>query len=323
MKRGLIIGKFMPVHQGHLALIRFAAERCDELIVSMSYTPHDPIPAALRFSWLQALCQDNPAIKPALVADDFDDESLPLPQRTKIWSAFIQKTYPPIDVVFSSEVYGEPFAMNLGAAYIPFDPPRTQVPVSATFIRQHPFRHWEYIPSIVRPYFVRKICIYGPESTGKSTLTQRLAAHYQTEFVPEVARELITSNDFTADDIVRIGHAQHARIEQKLQTANKLLFCDTDVITTQLYSRHYLNIVPEVLYDLERQMTYDRYFLLDIDVPWVADDLRDLGHMREKMFTLFRRALEQRNIPYILVGGTYTERETTIRNEIDRLLVEG
>lgn len=323
MKRGLIIGKFMPVHQGHLALIRFAAERCDELIVSMSHTPHDPIPAALRFSWLQALCQNNPAIKPAVVADDFDDESLPLPQRTKIWSTFIQKTYPPIDVVFSSEVYGEPFAMNLGAAYIPFDPPRTQVPVSATVIRQHPFRYWEYIPSIVRPYFVRKICIYGPESTGKSTLTQRLAAHYQTEFVPEVARELITSNDFTADDIVRIGYAQHARIEQKLQNANKLLFCDTDVITTQVYSWHYLNIVPEVLYDLERQMIYDRYFLLDIDVPWVADDLRDLGHMREHMFTLFRQALERRNIPYILVGGTYAEREATIRKEIDRLLAEG
>lgn len=323
MKRGLVIGKFMPVHRGHLALIRFAAERCDELIVSMSYTPHDPIPAALRFSWLQALCQDNPAIKPAMVADDFDDESLSLPQRTKVWSTFIQKTYPPIDVLFSSEAYGEPFAMNLGAAYIPFDPPRTQVPISATAIRQHPFRHWEYIPVVVRPYFVKKFCLYGPESTGKSTLTQRLAAHYQTEFVPEVAREIITSNDFTVDDIIRIGHAQHARIKQKTQTANKLLFCDTDVITTQLYSDRYLHVVPEILYDLERQVVYARYFLLDIDVPWVADDLRDLGHQREQMFAIFRQALEQRNIPYILVRGTYAEREAMICQEIDRLLAEG
>ncbi|MBT1708087.1 AAA family ATPase [Fulvivirgaceae bacterium PWU5] len=323
MKRGLVIGKFMPVHMGHLALIRFAAERCDELIVSMSYTPNDPIPPTLRFGWLQALCQDDPMIKPEMVADDFDDESLPLPQRTKIWSTFIRKTYPPIDIVFSSEEYGEPFAMNLGAAYIPYDPPRTQIPVSATAIRQHPFRHWEYIPPIVRPHFVKKICIYGPESTGKSTLTQRLAAHYQTEFVPEVAREIITSNDFTVDDIIRIGHAQHARIEQKLKTANKLLFCDTDIITTQLYSNHYLDLVPKILYDLERQVSYERYFLLDIDVPWVADDLRDLGHQREQMFTVFRQALERRNIPYILVRGTYAERQATIRQEIERLLAEG
>jgi HTH-type transcriptional regulator, transcriptional repressor of NAD biosynthesis genes len=323
MKRGLVIGKFMPVHKGHLALIHFAADRCDELIVSMSYTPHDPIPAALRFSWLQALCRDYPAIKPAMVVDDFDDESLPLPQRTKLWSTFIQKTYPPIDVVFSSEAYGEPFALNLGAAYVPFDPPRAHVPVSATAIRQHPLRNWEYIPSLVQPYFVKKICLYGSESTGKSTLTQRLAAHYQTEFVPEVARELITSNDFTADDIIRIGHAHHARIEQKVQTANRLLFCDTDVITTQLYSDHYLHVVPQVLYELERQVVYDRYFLLDIDVPWVADDLRDLGHLREQMFTLFKQALEQRNIPYILVRGSFEAREAAIRQEIDRLLANG
>jgi HTH-type transcriptional repressor of NAD biosynthesis genes len=323
MRRGLIIGKFMPVHAGHLALIRFAAERCDELVVSMSYTLHDPIPPTLRFGWLQALCQDDPTIKPAMVVDDFDDESLALPQRTKIWSNFIQATYPPIDVVFSSEEYGEPFAMNLGTVYMSFDSPRTQVPVSATAIRQHPFRHWEYIPTIVRPYFIKKICIYGPESTGKSTLTQRLAAHYQTEFVPEVAREIITSNDFTVDDIIRIGYAQHARIEQKTQTANKLLFCDTDVITTQLYSKHYLDVVPEILYDLEHQVSYARYFLLDIDVPWVADDLRDLGHQREHMFAFFRQALEQRNIPYILVRGTYADREATIRQEIDRLLAEG
>jgi HTH-type transcriptional repressor of NAD biosynthesis genes len=323
MRRGLVIGKFMPVHAGHLALIRFAAERCDELIVSMSYTPNDPIPPTLRFGWLQALCQDNPKIKPAMVADDFDNESLALPKRTKIWSKFIRKTYPPIDVVFSSEAYGEPFAINLGAAYIPYDPPRTQVPVSATAIRQNPFRYWEYIPPIVRPYFVKKICLYGPESTGKSTLTQRLAAHYQTEFVPEVAREIITSNDFTVDDIIRIGYAQHARIEQKLQTANKLLFCDTDIITTQLYSKHYLDVVPEILYDLERQVSYEQYFLLDIDVPWVADGLRDLVHAREQMFALFRQALEQRKIRYKLVRGTYAWREATIRQEIDRLLAEG
>jgi len=150
-----------------------------------------------------------------------------------------------------------------------------------------------------------------------------LAEHYQTEFVPEVAREIITSNDFTIDDILRIGYAQHARIEQKTQTANKLLFCDTDVITTQLYSNHYLRVVPEILYDLEHRVSYARYFLLDIDVPWVADDLRDLGHKREQMFAIFRQALEQRNIPYALVRGTYADREATIRQEIDRLLANG
>lgn len=320
MKRGLVIGKFLPIHEGHVALIRFAAEHCDELIVSMSTTPYDPIDPALRLSWINAIFQDYTSIKIAMILDDFDDESLPLPERTKVWADFIRRTYPPVDIVFSSEEYGEPFAQHLGAVHKTFDSQRKYVPVSATKIRQHPFQYWNYIPLVVKPYFVKKICFYGSESTGKSTMAKRMAELYNTEFVPEVAREIISSNVFTLEDIITIGYAHAARIEEKARTANKILFCDTDAITTQLYSRHYLGAVPEVLYELEKSVRYDVYFLFDIDVPWVADDLRDLGHQREAMFSVFKEALDVRNIPYIFVRGTYAEREAIIRKEVDRLL---
>lgn len=320
MKRGLVIGKFLPIHEGHVALIRFAAEHCDELIVSMSFTPNDPIEPALRFSWIKAIFQDYTSVKPAMILDDFDDESLPLHERTKVWADFIRHTYPPIDIVFSSEEYGEPFATHLGAEHKTFDAARKYVPVSATKIRQHPFRYWNYIPPVVRPYFVKKICFYGAESTGKSTLAKRMADVYNTEFVPEVAREIISSNVFTLDDIVTIGYAHAARIEEKMRVANRILFCDTDAITTQIYSQYYLGAVPDVLYELEKAVQYDIYFLFDIDVPWVADDLRDLGHQREVMFDIFKKALEIRNIPYIRVHGTYAEREAIVRKEIDKLL---
>jgi len=114
MKRGLVIGKFLPIHDGHIALINFAASQCDELIVSMSYTDQDPIAADLRFSWIKEIFKDRPAIKPAMIRDDFDNEKLPLLERTKKWSEVIRRTYPPIDVLFSSEPYGDPFAVNLG-----------------------------------------------------------------------------------------------------------------------------------------------------------------------------------------------------------------
>src|SRR5688572_10126908 len=100
MKRGLVIGKFLPLHEGHVALIRFAAEHCDELIVSMSVTPRDPIEPALRLSWINAIFHDYTSIKPAMIVDDFDDESLPLEERTKVWADFIRRTYPPVDIVF-------------------------------------------------------------------------------------------------------------------------------------------------------------------------------------------------------------------------------
>ncbi|MCA4894174.1 MAG: ATP-binding protein [Cytophagales bacterium] len=91
---------------------------------------------------------------------------------------------------------------------------------------------------------VKLICFYGPESTGKSTMAKKMATHYQTEFVPEVAREIVSSNDFTLDDIVRIAKAQNERVKEKMKTANRFLFCDTDLITTQIYCRHYLKTVP-------------------------------------------------------------------------------
>jgi HTH-type transcriptional repressor of NAD biosynthesis genes len=320
MKRGLIIGKFMPIHNGHLALINFAAAHCDELVVSMSFTASDSIPPVLRFSWIKEIFSDQHCIKPVMINDDFDDESLPLMERTEKWSDHIKKIYPPIDVVFSSENYGDPFAFHLQATHRPFDPERKAVPVSATAIRKNPFKYWDFIPRVVRPYFVKKICFYGPESTGKTVLVEKLAEIYQTEFVPEVARELISSNDFTTEDIIKIGHAQLARIEEKIKTANKVLFCDTDVITTQLYSQHYLGSIPEVLYELERKMHYDLYFLMDIDVPWVADGMRDLGNERQKMFAKFRQALVMRNIHFILVRGNYEQREETVMREINRLL---
>jgi HTH-type transcriptional repressor of NAD biosynthesis genes len=320
MKRGLVIGKFLPIHHGHIALIDFAISQCDELIVSMSYTDQDPIPAELRFSWIKEVFKDRPKIKPAMIKDDFDNEQLDLPTRTAKWSEVIRRTYPPIDILFSSEEYGETFARNLGIVHRSFDPERKIYPVSATLIRKNPMNYWDFIPPAVRPYFVKKICIYGPESTGKSTLALRLATRYKTEFVPEVAREFITTNDFTVEDIIAIAQAHYQRIRQKLKTANKILICDTDVITTQIYCRHYLNIVPDILYDIETMVKYDKYFLMDIDVPWFADGLRDLGHQREKMMNVFRNELIQRGIQFINVRGDYAQREEMISSEIDRLL---
>ena len=168
---------------------------------------------------------------------------------------------------------------------------------------------------------VKKICFYGQESTGKSFLAKKLAGKYKTEFVPEVAREFITSNKFNREDIIVIGRAQTERIFRKARTANKILFCDTDLITTQIYSRQYLKVVPPILYELEKMVEYDRYFLFDIDVPWVSDGMRDLGSekQREEMYSVFKEELDRRNIPYVKVQGDWDERERIVEREIAKL----
>lgn len=306
----------MPVHNGHLALIHFAKSQCNELIVSMSYTPTDPIDHNVRLGWLRQLLANEPNLKVEESLDDFDDESLPLSERTKVWARFIQKRFPKIDVVMSSESYGEPFAHHLGVPHVLFDLPRAQVPISATLIRERPLTYWNYIPKVVQPYFVKKICLYGPESTGKSVMAKKLAELYQTDWVPEVAREFVTSNEFTIEDIVKIGHAHLARIEEKTKTANKFLFCDTDAITTQIYCNHYLHTVPPVLYELEKKVHFDAYFLFDIDVPWVTDNLRDLGHLRKEMFSVFKAELENRSMPFTFVQGNWGQRLEIIQQNL-------
>jgi HTH-type transcriptional repressor of NAD biosynthesis genes len=163
---------------------------------------------------------------------------------------------------------------------------------------------------------VKKICIYGPESTGKTTLAIRLAEKFDTVSVPEVAREMLIKNDFDVLQIIAIGKAQTQRILNMLPRAKKFLFCDTDLITTQIYAKHYLGVVPEILFDLEKVIAYDHYFFLDIDVPWVADGLRDLGNKREEMREIFLHELDKRKIPYTLVQGTFEEREQFVSSQL-------
>ncbi|NOT74727.1 MAG: AAA family ATPase [Cyclobacteriaceae bacterium] len=318
MRRGLVIGKFMPLHQGHCALIRFAAVQCDELIVSMTYKHDDPIPGLTRFEWIKEEFKNEPAIRPEISVDDFDDESLPLSERIPLWLEFLSKRFPRISIIISSEAYGNELGKALAIPHFPFDPERKKVPVSGSLIRENPFRYWDFIAQPARSYFVKRICFYGPESTGKSTMAKHFADRYHTEFVPEVSRELISSNDFTVNDIIRIGKTQTERVIEKSRIANKLLFCDTDLITTEVYCRHYLGDIPPVLLELEHQITYDQYFLFDIDVPWVADGLRDLGNKRREMFELFKLELERRKIRYQIVKGNFADREKQIAEFVDR-----
>lgn len=317
MRRGLVIGKFMPLHKGHIGLVRFAAAHCDELILSMSYKPTDPIPGPLRFEWVKQEFRIYPKVKPEITLDDFDDEHLPWKERIPRWAAFLKKRFPPVDLIFSSEAYGPLLAESLGIPNLSFDPDRQDFPVSGSMIREQPFQYWDFISIPAQSYFVKKICLYGPESTGKSTLALKMAQQYQTQFVPEVAKEIISTNNFTAEDIIHIGKAQTQRVLEKLKVANRILFCDTDVITTQIYCHHYLHMIPPVLFELEKTIQYDQYFFCDIDVPWVADGLRDLGNRRDEMRAVFWNELTKRKIVPMVLSGTHAQRQETLEDYLE------
>ena len=166
-----------------------------------------------------------------------------------------------------------------------------------------------------------RVCLYGPESVGKTVMARQLADHYQTVYVPELARDLFASNDLTSDDYARIALAQTAAVDRAIGLANRVLICDTDLITTQLYATIYGVHHPTILTELAANERFDTYFLLNTDVPWVADDLRILGHRRAEIYALFEHALTERGIRYVAVSGAnYEARLATVITEIDRLL---
>jgi len=307
MTTGLIIGKFMPVHTGHLALIDAARAQVDTLTLILFSKPDEPIPGAVRLGWLRALYPtltihhiDEPG------AVDYADEAA-----WAFWTAAIRAAHPaPVAVVFSSEPYGLELARRLGARHVAFDPERTQMPISATQVRADPMAHWQYLPPPVRPYYVRRVAIVGAESTGKTTLAQALAAHFGTVWVPEFARDYLLARGGVCveADMGVIAQGQADAEDRLAQAANRVLMCDTNVLTTQLWYEHYFGAPPAALRQLAAERMAHLYLLCDHDVPWVADGLRDSPTERGWFHRRFREELEALGRPYVTLSGPFAGR---------------
>src|SRR5690606_10932528 len=146
--------------------------------------------------------------------------------------------------------------------------------------RADPLGNWEFIPTAVRPYYVKRILIHGAESTGKTTLAHQLAEHYQTQWVPEYGRiyiELRRDNhfdDFVYEDIAQIASGHLESEEEAARLANRLLFVDTDLMTTAIYSKHFFGKAPRFVERIANERRYDLYLLLDTDLQWADDPQR-------------------------------------------------
>jgi HTH-type transcriptional regulator, transcriptional repressor of NAD biosynthesis genes len=169
---------------------------------------------------------------------------------------------------------------------------------------------------------IKKIVLFGSESTGKSTLAAQLAEYYQTVWVPEFAREYLENEKMTTvyEDIIPIAQGQMRLEDEQMPFANKILFCDTDILETKVYSESYFNKTPDWLLQEIENRRYDFYLLTDIDLPWVADGLRDRPHRREEMHTLFLHELLYRRVPFVQISGTQNERLQKAIKAVDGFL---
>ncbi len=172
-----------------------------------------------------------------------------------------------------------------------------------------------------------KVVLFGPESTGKTTLSELLARHYNTVWVPEYAREYLQKKwnnerkTCEQKDLLPIAYGQ-VHLENTLaKKADKVLICDTDLLETKVYSEaYYGGYVDQTLNQAALSNQYDLYLLTYIDTPWEADDLRDRPEQREEMFAAFKSALDHNNKNYIVLKGSVKDRLTKAVNAIDIIL---
>lgn len=274
MKTGLVLGKFLPLHLGHCALIDFASKRCDKLYVLLCVNKNENIPGVTRLWWLSKLAQEYKNVEIKYTDVDLPSTSVSDYDVSRVWAEYL-KTILDFDIIFTSEPYGNYVAEFLNIEHIPYNIERDIMPISGTLIRDNPFKYWIYLPEYVKPYFVKKVAIIGTESTGKSTLTEKLANHFGTNFVPEWGRIVVNKTmDCKYENLVDIAYLHAKDLAEKKQTANRILFSDTDLNTTSIYSIFLFNkglVVDKWIQDANE---FDLYLFLDNNAPYVQDGTR-------------------------------------------------
>ena len=157
-----------------------------------------------------------------------------------------------------------------------------------------------------------KIAITGPESTGKSTLSEKLAHHYNTNFVPEYSRSYLENfvGKYTENDVVEIAKGQHNLILEEEKKSSKILIADTEIVVCKIWVEYVFKHSNKVIDEILKQQDFDLYLLCDIDLPWVYDPLRENPDIdeRKELFEIYRNTLEQMKVPFEIVSGDNDER---------------
>ena len=304
---GIVLGRFMPLHTGHIALIRTARALVDHLTVVICWQADDPVPAEQRLRWMMEMF---PSIR-VVAVDCPPPRDLPDREDAERLEAQLRDLHrAPIDRLIASDRRQSDLAAALDARFVLIDPDHQAVPVTSAAIRADPIGHWRFVPPAVRPRYARTICLHGPESTGKSTLTLRLARHFDTLYVPEYGRTYCEQYGLSLqmEDLVTIGRTHAAMTQALMRQCNQRLFLDTDPLMTAAWADMLFGRRDPWFDDF--QGTADLYLLMDIDLPWIDDGTRFFGDddRRGRFFDLSRAELDRRGLEYRIIGGPPEER---------------
>ncbi|UUW11044.1 AAA family ATPase [Flavobacterium plurextorum] len=311
-KVGLTLGKFAPFHKGHQLLIETAVNEVDELIVLIYDDPVINIALAARAAWIREIYPKIVVIEGVNSPNDtgYTPEIMKI-QEDYVLSVLGNRT---ISHFYSSEPYGVHMSIALNAINRQVDVSRNIIPISATKIRKNSFENKEFIHPIVYKDLITKVVLLGAPSTGKTTLAEKLAFHFDTQWMPEYGREYWEKHQInkrlTLEDLLKIAETHIEREDALVLQSNRILFSDTNAITTYLFSLDYHGTALAALENLAKaaENRHDIIFVCDTDIPY--DDTWDRsGDVKRKEFQQkIIEDLNNRNLKYYMLSGTIDER---------------
>ena len=330
---GMYGGSFDPLHIGHIHNIIRASSMCKELYIVLSWCKcRDSVPKELRYRWILNSTRHLTNIKIILIEDSaFSKDEYNIGNYWEIGANEIKNSIGKhIDVVFCGDDYKgthkfEKLYKDSEVVYFN----RGEVPISSTDIRNKPLRYWDYIPSVARGYYTKKVLIVGGESTGKSTLVQNLALAYNTNYVSEVGRDTCDyagGEEFMiADDLIENLLKQRINVDEAAKYSNKLLFVDTDALTTKFYINFLLNkdsqdatVCNNLADAIHKINKWDLVLFLEPTVEFVQDGTRseEIASDRIKYSNQIKEMLESNGVNFITIDGDYTNRFNTAKGVI-------
>jgi NadR type nicotinamide-nucleotide adenylyltransferase len=324
-RRGLVLGRFLPPHTGHAYVCDFARAYAEDVTVVVSIRPDDAIAGEQRLAWMGQICPGARVIA--------CQNSLPLlasdlaPSAWLAWREAVRAAHPePIDVVFASEPWGHRLASVIGARFAPVDIDHATVPADADAVLRDPYANWNFLPPPVRQHFLRRVTLFGAESTGKTTLARQLASRFETVVAFEYGRfytEAFGQDAAGAEDIRRIVLGHLAGVAAARPLANRVLIEDTDPVLTAIWS-DVLTGERDPWFSAYRDYP-DLYLFCDIDVPWAADSVRYFSNPdeRRRFHEACERELTTRGAPVIRLSGSKEQRLATAIAAIEALLAPG
>ncbi|WP_375338994.1 AAA family ATPase [Ancylothrix sp. D3o] len=317
------MGKFAPLHQGHQLLIETALAEMDEVIVVIYDCPETTnVTLNIRSNWIRRIYPKVQVIE----AWDGPTEVGDTPEIKKKHENYIINNLKikGISHFYSSEFYGEHMSLALGAVNRLIDEQRKIIPISGTKIRENPFALRHYLHPLVYRDLISNIVFLGAPSTGKSSITSRLAEEYHTVWMPEYGREYWEKHQIdrrlSLEQLVEIGEGHLQREEALLSQANKYLFTDTNAITTYMFSLYYHNKAAPKLVELADRASsrYDLVFVCDLDIPYENTWDRS-GEANRKIFQKqIISDLIVRKIPFFLLQGDLETRVRYVKDILNK-----